>query len=118
MSLAHEEQQRRAADWHGLHPVTDTEVCPRVVAGRTCHASAGMVCVCQQHHHLLDHGRMWRKADGTLVLTGEPYDAGGRELTAFLTAMRRLSLNVSLDGRSPWHPGHTILLKVTAADAD
>jgi len=104
-------QDQRAAEWHGLRPSAAT-ACPRVVAGERCLASVDELCVCQLHHGLLDHSRMWLDADGKHVLTGEPYETTGEELAALVTDVTDLGLHVVLSGRSPWNPGNTLLLLI------
>ncbi len=51
----YDDQERRAAEWHGWRPST-APACPRVAAGLRC---LDMRCTCRRHRHLLDHGRCW-----------------------------------------------------------
>lgn len=112
MSIEHEDQEERAAEYYGLRP-SNARVCPRVVAGKRCLANCGE-CVCSHHHRVLDHGRVWLDKDGKHVLTGEPYDASGNQIAALVTDMAALGLEVSLSGRSMWNPRSTLLIRVTA----
>ncbi|WP_433541156.1 hypothetical protein ACQP10_08505 [Streptosporangium sandarakinum] len=112
MTTHHEAQEQRAADLFGLRP-SRARICPRVVAGKHCQADHD-TCVCQRHHRLLDHGRLWLDPEGHHVLTGEPYSADGDALTALLTDTASLGLTVSITGRSLWNPGQTVLIRITA----
>lgn len=113
MSSARENQALLAARWHRLLPVNDLPACPRVVAGLDCHASADHICLCQKWHHVLDHGRLWRRnGAGGYVLTGEPYGLDGHELAEFLDDMHVLGLGVSIGARSPWNRGNTVLIRI------
>ena len=67
-------------------------------------------------HHALDHARMWVNTGGRPVLTGEPYDLSGHEFADLLTDLSALGLTAKLDGRSPWNPGHTLLITITLAN--
>lgn len=97
-----------------LRPSTGA-ICPRRVAGVRCHAwhDRPALCVCQRHHHLLDHGRMWLDAHGRHRLTCEPYDAEGEELAAFVADLADIGLRVDISGMSLWNPGWCVLLIVT-----
>lgn len=76
----HAEQEQRAAQWHGWRP-SRAPACPRVAAGKRCQTgTSDRLCVCQRHHHLLDHARMWLDPEGAHVLTAEPYDTHLTEL--------------------------------------
>lgn len=111
---AHDGQRRRAADAFGLRPAI-APVCPRVVAGKRCHADTG-ACLCSEHRHLLDHGRIWLDENGRHVLTGEPYDATGEAIGDLTADMTALGLQVRLSGQSMWNPGYTLLIEITAAE--
>lgn len=111
ITTAHQDQERRAAELFGMRPST-APACPRAAAGKHCRA-AHETCVCQRHHHALDHGRMWLDRDGCRVLTGEPYDLDGVELAALVADMAALGLTVRLDGRSLWNPGYALLIRIT-----
>ncbi|MBN6051311.1 hypothetical protein JYK22_05145, partial [Nonomuraea sp. RK-328] len=111
----HEAQEQRAAEYFGLRP-SKASVCPRVVAGKRCLIDSRGKCVCQDHYRVLDHGRMWLDENGHHVLTGEPYNTWGEEMTAFVAAMDELGLHVHLSGRSLWYPGYTLLVRVTRKD--
>lgn len=101
------------AEASGLRP-SEAAICPRVVAGKRCAAHNGdEPCVCQRHHRLLDHGRIWLDAAGRHVLTGEPYSADGEDLADLVADMSGLGLDVSLSGRSRWNPGYTLLITIT-----
>lgn len=110
----HSEQERRAAESHGLRP-TGARTCPRVVAGKRCLIASRGTCVCHTHYHVLDHRRIWLDRDGRYVLTGEPYDASREELAAFTEAMGDLGLQVTVKSaaESFWNPGSTLLILVT-----
>ncbi|MFD1547704.1 hypothetical protein [Nonomuraea guangzhouensis] len=112
MSIEHEDQEERAAEFYGLRP-SNARVCPRVVAGKRCLANSGE-CVCFNHQHVLDHGRVWLDKGGKHVLTGEPYSATGDEIAALVGDVAALGLKVSLSGRSLWNPRSTLLIRVTA----
>lgn len=112
----HAQHEDRAAEWFGLRPSTARE-CPRVVARKRCldhRAPDGDPCICQRHRRILDHARIWIDRDGHHVLTGEPYEADARDLAALLTDVSALGLAVHLFGRSPWNPGFTFLIRITA----
>jgi hypothetical protein len=103
----HEAQERRAAEFYGLRP-SAARICPRVVAGKHCLTDHGFVlCVCQRHQHLLDHGRIWLDQDGRHVLAGEPYDAAADEVVDLIADLSALGLRVSLTGRSLWNPARS-----------
>jgi hypothetical protein len=92
--------------------VSSAKPCPRVLAGQRC-LFAGVdpaPCLCQ--HRALDHARRWVDPNGCHVLTGEPYDMDGADLVEFVGACRDLGLTVTVDGRSPWNPGQTFLLRI------
>jgi hypothetical protein len=59
---------------------------------------------------------MWVNTGGRPVLTGEPYDLSGHEFADLLTDLSALGLTAKLDGRSPWNPGHTLLITITLAN--
>jgi len=105
--------QERNAGLYGWR-LSSAARCPLVVVGKRCRLSSGERCVCSEHHHALDHGRMWLDRDGRRVLTGEPYDISGRELCDFIEAMEGLGLRVWVSGRSLWHE-HTMLLIVSTS---
>jgi len=113
------QRQDRAARALGWRP-SRRAPCPRTVAGLRCHAlryHAGAVdvpCPCQVHHHLLDHSRSWTRPDGGRVLTGEPYDLAPDELSALAADCTALGLDVAVTGRSPWNPGATVLIVISA----
>lgn len=112
----HAAQRQRAADWHGWRP-SDASACPCVVAGKPCNADTGdRLCLCQRHHHLLDHARMWIDPEGHHVLTGEPYDTHDDELRDLFRDLAALRLQASVSGRSLWNPGHTLLITITRDD--
>lgn len=115
MSKYHEAQEERAAEYFGLRPST-AAICPRVVVGKRCLMDSRSECVCRDHHRILDHGRMWLDENGHHVLTGEPYETWGEEITAFITAMTEMGLHVYLTGRSLWNPGASLLIRVTRKD--
>ena len=47
----------------------------------------------------------------------EWHGLAGTELTDFVTACAGLGLEVSIDGRSPWNPGNTVLLLIRSCGA-
>lgn len=58
-----------------------------------------------------DHARMWRKADGGLVLSSEPYgirDEGVELMTEYARAM---GLKFRIGCYSPYWPGNTVLIE-------
>jgi hypothetical protein len=112
----YDEQTARAAK-HRWRPA-DAATCPRVAAALRCWAGTDRLCVCQRHHHALDHARTWQDPDDGLVLTGEPYDIDGDELVALVAECSALGLDVSISGRSMWLPGATILLTIRKRDTD
>ncbi len=107
------DQADRAADRHGWRPSNAT-VCPRVVTGRRCTADRpDDPCLCQTHHHLLDHGRQWFDRDNRRLLTGEPYNLTVEELAAFAADLEPLGLHLDLiGGPGLWHET-TLLLAIT-----
>lgn len=129
MNLAEQHDKRQAAaakvaayeaemlELHGLKPCKAT-VCPRVVAGRRCVAWGRSYdhprgCLCQQHQHLLDHGRMWRNKVGQYVLTGEPYrHVTEAQINSLRCDLISLGAKVTRHEHSPYNPGGTILLMV------
>jgi hypothetical protein len=112
----HAEQEQRAAKWWGLRP-SNARVCLRVVAGKRC-VQPQRSCVCDKHQRLLDHGRIWLDEDGKHVLTGEPYNASPRELSALFADADEHGLKVRISGRSPWFPGATVLIHISAQKDD
>lgn len=109
-------QQSRAAEWYGLRP-SSARICPRVVAGKHCLAFRSRErCVCQRHRHVFDHGRIWLDRDGRHVLTGEPYGVSEDDLAELVTDLAQFGLHVSVGGSSPWNPGSTVLIRVTAQE--
>jgi hypothetical protein len=109
-------RDRRAAE-RGLRP-SSAAVCPRVVAGKHCRVNGVDLCVCQRHHHLLDHGRIWLNRAGQYVLTGEPYELTPDALQEFAADLDGLSLTVAVSGRSMWNPGDCLLVTIRRADPD
>lgn len=108
---ARNEQDARAREFHDLRP-HDAKPCPRVLAGQSClfRGVDPAPCLCQ--HRALDHARRWVDPNGCQVLTGEPYDMDGADVVEFVGACHDLGLTVTLDGRSPWNPGQTFLLRI------
>jgi len=99
----------------GYHPASGH--CPRPVAGRRCFEEASTHdwsdCICHRHHRALDHARSWYGPGGELVLTSEPYEIDGDQVTAYAADLAALGLRLTLSGASPWFPGRTVLLTVT-----
>lgn len=112
----YDEETDRAAK-RGWRPA-DAHTCPHVIAGGNCQADVNVVCLCQRHHHALDHARTWHDRDGQLILTGEPYDISGGNLSAFIFDCALLDLRVSISGRSMWYPGSTLLLIIRKDNTD
>jgi hypothetical protein len=61
----------------------------------------------------LDHPRMWRTSDGELFATADPYHVQLKDLEPLLTISRELDLDVTVDGRSVYYPGHTFTITIT-----
>lgn len=61
----------------------------------------------------LDHPRMWRTADGELFATADPYNVQLEDLEPLLAISRELGLDVAVDGRSLYYPGHTFTITIT-----
>lgn len=115
MSDPHSEQERRA-DAHYMWRPSKAAPCPFVVARQRCKADR-TVCLCQKHHHVLDHGRIWLDEDSRYVLTGEPYNLGGQEVAEFITDMEAMGLTVAFTGTALWNPDHTLMVLIRAEDA-
>jgi hypothetical protein len=89
--------------------------CPRVVVGKRCRVGVDDdQCVCELFRQFLDHGRAWLAPDGAHVVTGEPYGIDdGDAWVRFTTALDRFGIDVEVGTRSPWNPGHTVLVRLT-----
>lgn len=113
----HAEQLRLAAENYGLRP-SRAHVCPRVVAGKRCLSYHEEPCLCQKHHSLLDHGRVWLDRQGRRVVTGEPYHVAKADLVDLAADMATLGLRVTVKPQSEsfWYPGHTHLIFITRDD--
>ena len=61
----------------------------------------------------LDHPRMWRTPEGELFATADPYHIELEDLEPLLSVSRELGLDVTLDGRSIYYPGHTFTIIIT-----
>lgn len=112
MTTVHHAAQVDRATRLGLRPSTVT-VCPLSVLGRRCRTRYAEVCICQRHHRLLDHGRVWVDDRGRRVLTGEPYDLDPVEVVDLAADLAPLGLAVELvPGPGLWHE-RTRILAVT-----
>jgi hypothetical protein len=110
-----EDRYGHHAEAHGWRP-SNAQACPQVVAGHRCRVQtdADWSCVCASYSHLLDHARIWLDPNGSHVLTAEPYETHGDELAHFVTALTPLGLYLQISGASPWNPGATFMLTITA----
>lgn len=110
-------QEARFRDWFHWRPSTGATRCPRVVAGKRCRSwTYGEPCMCQQHHHVLDHACRWIDSQGKPVLTAEPYDFDAEEFTALAADCAELGLEVRVTGTSPYFPGRTVLIIIRRAE--
>jgi hypothetical protein len=111
-------QQGRFRDWFKWCPSTAATRCPRTLAGKRCRSwTYGEPCMCQEHHHVLDHACRWIDKEGQPVLTSEPYDFGGEQFAGFVTECSKLGLRVSVSGTSPYFPGRTVLIIIRKREA-
>ncbi|MBM3675352.1 MAG: hypothetical protein FJW88_10475 [Actinobacteria bacterium] len=121
LSRAVRETEARYERWAraiGLRP-SQAQRCPRVVAGLRCTAwRSAAPCACQALDRVLDHARVWLRADGRRVLSAEPYDVTSDDLAALLVCAIELGLVFSIHGASPWNPGATVLLVIERAQPD
>ena len=122
------EVRKREANLHGVDSMfamfgytpSDARLCPRIVAGRRClENSPSRPCVCSIYRDkAFDHARMWQDSKRRHVFTSEPYGIHGEEVVALVSDMAELGLSVRLDARSPWNPGHTILIRITNGEPE
>ena len=61
----------------------------------------------------LDHPRMWRTSDGELFATADPYHMELKDLEPLLMVSRELGLDIRVDGRPIYNPGHTFHILIT-----
>lgn len=98
--------------WPG---VNGTYPCPRWLIGKQCQAwRSHSLCVCQKHGDVLDHVYGWKTGDASKVITAEPYGLGGDDFTDFCVEMRDLGIGVHVRPVSPWYPGWTRMIQLTA----
>ena len=109
---SHEERMYRIFGYRE----SKARVCPRVTAGKRC--SSRPDCVCRRYRRPLDHGRIWLDHEGKSVFTSEPYSLNGEDIAALVSEMEELGLTVTLEGRSQWNPGSTLLLRITRGSPD
>jgi hypothetical protein len=115
LETAYHGQTVRALAEHGLRPAA-VRACPLIVAGKDCEADSDTRCVCQRHHHVLDHPRAWFDRAGRFAYTAEPYEVDGTDIVDLITDMTALGLRVTVGGRSPWYPGSTFLIVIKPDD--
>lgn len=117
MSDIYEEFEQRMFELHELTPAQGFE-CPRRVVGRRCiRLNGAHACVCVKHRQVLDHVRIWRDAEGALVVTAEPYDLKGSEVAELVADLKPLGIRVLISSRSAWFPPYTTLLKLVKEPA-
>lgn len=110
----------------GLGYRSEKTACIRRIIGWPCirktalGRSEEVMCPCEKRHdtinRLFDHSRAWRLPDGGLIVTGEPYDLdpGDPEIARFGEVIRHYGLQVHATEESPYYPGRTTLVTVSA----
>lgn len=86
----------------------DDRSCPRMLVGGR-HKRGDCWCECRYN----DHGYRYRlpKEDNKSVIMWEPYGISDlSELAYIRKAANSEGINLSISGRSPWFPGHTLAL--------
>jgi hypothetical protein len=121
-----EDWTQRMLDWHGLVPADGGRCCPRrLLPGKHCVWHRGPnhpdPCLCDlfdRPESPMDHTRMWRDGIGRLIYTTEPYGVTDTAFRVFSDGLAAHGIEVRNLGsaHSPWFPGHTTLLMLTAAE--
>lgn len=109
----------------------ENTVCPRRIIGWNCFRQGAyddsIGCPCDDRMHrgdwdrsaLFDHTRAWRTPDGGLIITSEPYDIKVRDprIGAYGKLLARYNLTIEASAESPYYPGWTTLLTISAKPA-
>jgi hypothetical protein len=112
----HEEYTARMLRRFGLFRPSRAAVCPRVVAGKRCHAwrldRANRDCLCVRYGgtRLLDHAYIWRTKAGQYVLTAEPYGVDEPRLLDLRQELATLGLTIDVTNESYWFHGTQLLI--------
>ncbi len=112
--------EQRMLHWFGLRPRTSWHLrhypCPRTIVGKRClnHRERGE-CICQKHHHILDHSRGWVDQAGEFVHTAEPYSFTGQEMAELVADLTDIDVRVDVSGESLWFPSSTVMLVLRRA---
>ena len=107
----HQQQHIDAMHTRQLTPADDLDTCPLAVAGEQ-HTDEPCF-ICTEYASLLDHARIWRRMDGRIIYTAEPYEATALEIAELNADLCRYQLRVTITGDSPWNPGSTFRITVT-----
>lgn len=111
------EAQEERAMVRGWQPIPGAPPCPRVVAGGRCFAMRGRDCLCARHRDILsNYAQMWCDRRGRTLLTFEPEDIAGADLTSFIEDMNTINVDVTISARSLWLPGATLLVIINKRD--
>lgn len=100
---------------YGLRPSSGAR-CILLLAGKRCLAYTGDACDCpgclDLGSNALDHGEVFISRGKAAFIVAHPYNIDAETMGRLATLVKRLGLDMWIDGESWYSPGHAVRLVI------